>query len=95
MWVRHRKCWNTGPGDWEWIYYSSKQSSVLSDDELHELCLDLEGEDKYLDAFRGVEAEQAEPPREVVEKHIASLRTRLTWLTREIQELEATLAGKG
>lgn len=95
MWIKYRKNWNSRKGDWEWIHYPSTPDAVMSEDALEDLCIELGATDQYLDGFRGVEAEQAEPPREVVEKYVTRLKAQVRGLTRTIEGLEATLVDKG
>lgn len=91
MWVKYRKLWAYGPGDWKWLNTSIRAGEVSVEDQLKDLSHDLAGEDKYEEHYRGMDIVADTPPREVVEKRIKSLKNQIRWANKEIEELEKDL----
>lgn len=87
MWVRWRCKWNTGPSEeWDWIYTKNTDIKSL---ELEIIELYVNEEYKYLDGYRGVEVEIADPPTEWFDKEISNLERKINNLNEYIEFLRA------
>jgi hypothetical protein len=91
MWMKYRRKYSSGPGDWEWrdLCTSDVASAHIQAEEAR---IESSFEHEWDDHYRGIEYEFVDvPPHKIIVEKLSEARARLTAVNTTIEDLEKLL----